>query len=693
MLLREVATPDPWSSLVDWAEISTRLLGRAARQVHRLEHAGPVVAFAATPDGRRIAAVSSEGLVRVWTIGGDTVASVDLPGAHGRFRLIDISRDGARVVAGGGVSEHGKAAPVWLWSVEGGLIGELRGHTGSVNDVAFRPDGLAAATASSDGTARVWDATNAAPMAEFKVPRRQTPDLWDDMASPWASVNRIAWRPDGQQLATGDVDGGVYEWTVGREKPTSTMRGHTRDVTALHYSADGERLVSGSSDDTMRIWVPATGALERTLELERGVEAVAFSPDRSRLATVSATPESALVWHLGFERAEPLKGTRWPVSVAFSDDGAYLVTADTNVAVVWRGSGFAWIDVLRGHDAHVFDARFTADGCILTAGHDGSVRVWQLDLGTRTSDTARLNGRAHSPDGARRLVGSGRDGEPVQEVEGDRILWGAPLGEIDVAAYSPDGETLALASHEGELMVLRGRTGELLQRWSLPDRIRIDTSALALRDDGTLAQLALLDVAVWDTNGQKIAALHQDGGADGATYYEGLAWSPDGAHLALTTNAHDVLLWRIGQPAPERSLRLVDQGESFLDRLGALAWSPDGTRLAIGSHGGYLFEYDVASLRPLARSHVDPLQELRYSPDGERLLFVDAVGADGTVPSVHDPATILDALWRTNRTCPDPADRERWLNLDPEAAARDHARCEAILACVLGGESAATCVR
>lgn len=136
-----------------------------------------------------------------------------------------------------------------------------------------------------------------------------------------------------------------------------------------------------------------------------------------------------------------------------------------------------------------------------------------------------------------------------------------------------------------------------------------------------------------------------------------------------------------------------DRGDSFLERLGALAWSADGTRLAIGSHDGDLFEYDVASLRPLARSHVDPLQELRYSSDGERLVFVDAVGREGTVPSLRDPATILAALWRTNRVCPAPADRERWLNLDPEAAVRDHARCEAILACILGGASPATCVR
>src|SRR5690606_8994795 len=125
--------------------------------------------------------------------------------------------------------------------------------------------------------------------------------------------------------------------------------------------------------------------------------------------------------------------------------------------------------------------------------------------------------------------------------------------------------------------------------------------AVALRDDGVLAHLDLFDVAVWDATGHKIAALHDDDGALGdAPYYAGLAWSPDGAHLAVITPT-DVLLWRIDQPAPERSLRRVHRGDRYTDGLHALAWSGDGTRLAIGSHAGDLFEYDVASLRRLVR--------------------------------------------------------------------------------------------
>lgn len=279
---------------------------------------------------------------------------------------------------------------------------------------------------------------------------------------------------------------------------------------------------------------------------------------------------------------------------------------------------------------------------------------------------------------------------PSRELEGDRALWSAPLGEVGAAAYSPDGATVAVSGGEGELIVLRSGTGEVLRRWSMvPDNS--SASALALRDDGTLASLSLFEVVVWDASGRKVAELRSDSEQLGHAQYAALAWSPDGAQLALATLAPEVLLWRTDRPAPDRSVSLARKLEPNYDRLAAVAWSGDGSRLAIGATSGRLFEYDVASLRPLARWSVDPLSDLRYSPDGERLMIVDIGGQTLTVPSWRDPAALLAALWRTNRSCPSAAERERWLNLDAAAAERDHARCVKILGCITGGGAPASC--
>jgi hypothetical protein len=106
-------------------------------------------------------------------------------------------------------------------------------------------------------------------------------------------------------------------------------------------------------------------------------------------------------------------------------------------------------------------------------------------------------------------------------------------------------------------------------------------------------------------------------------------------------------------------------------------------------------EFAVASLRPLARWHVDPLGDdgLRYDSSGGRLHTINIVGEPIDLPAIRDPAELTAALWQTNRACPTPAERARWLHLDEATAAADHDRCAAILACVVGGAAPATCVR
>jgi hypothetical protein len=114
------------------------------------------------------------------------------------------------------------------------------------------------ATASSDETGKVWDATTG---QEIRTLRGHA-----------SAVRGVAFSPDGQRLATASPDRTVKIWDAATGQEALTLRGHTKDVQSIAFSPDGQRLAAAAADSSVRVW--ETNLL--TLELRQQRQAAAL---------------------------------------------------------------------------------------------------------------------------------------------------------------------------------------------------------------------------------------------------------------------------------------------------------------------------------------------------------------------------------------------------------------------------------
>ena len=158
-------------------------------------------------------------------------------------------------------------------------IAVLHGHQGPVWSAAFSPDGMRILTASSDQTARIWDAASGQEIAV--LPGHQ--------GFMWSA----AFSPDGTRIITWSSDRIVRIWDA---VSGQVLRGQQASVLSAAFSPDGTRIVTPSSDQTARIWDAASGQEIAVLRGHQGVVAsAAFSPDGSRIVTASLD-NTARIW-------------------------------------------------------------------------------------------------------------------------------------------------------------------------------------------------------------------------------------------------------------------------------------------------------------------------------------------------------------------------------------------------------------
>jgi WD40 repeat protein len=538
-------------------------------------------------------------------------------------------------------------------------VNRLEGHSGWVNAVAISRDGMRIASG-GDKTVRLWSGKNgsqirkldewspvlAVAMSDYVgkvVSGTENGDGWirdvdalyrrKRLVGHHKAIKALAISADGQLIVSGSVDKSVRRWEGrGGQALGPPLIGHTNEVLAVAITPDGRRIVSGSKDGTVRLWDGTNGRpLGAPLRgHQTPVEAVAISPDGTHI--LSGSTDGNLLWWdgaRGTALTQPMRAhTLAVLSLAISGDGRTAVSGSTdNRLKVWdltRGVPREG-PTLHGHQAPVTSVAIDQDGRRIISGSlDGTVRVWDR-IGPPVSPPVlgRHSGAvwsvAVSPQGDR--MASGGDDSRVRLWQHRRLtgsLFSTPARPISVVRFSPDGARLAAAGAAGTLEVWDvNRNRPVVQvPVSSPTNPKKWVLSLAYSPDGRRIATGSLDagIRVWDASNGKLLLGPMFGHNGGVT---SLAYSPDGQLIVSGSYDSRLVVWD-----GRRGTRIGPPLEGHILPVTSVAVSPDQRTIASASQDRTIRIWDLRSGQPLRgpiHGHHEAVMAVAYSPDGELL--------------------------------------------------------------------------
>ncbi|HVX15766.1 MAG TPA: protein kinase [Pirellulales bacterium] len=527
----------------------------------------------------------------------------------------------------------------WEWNylirrLDGGRA-PLTGHKAGLWMADFNHDGTRVATASIDGTVKIWDAASGTLQEDIDAQpdpilpanmqlltpallRSQLHGVMSTFGIPKIPIMCVAFSPDGQRVASGSF------------APKVVQRGFSFDVDLR------------GSPGVVTLWDVKTGAQPTKLldfQEQLGVVlSLAFSPDGSRIASSSIDPEHTfVVWEA--VSGAVIKKVHGHAShihrLRYSADGRLLASVDTDGKVkFWDATTLEHVRTIDAHLAPIIDGVFTPDGQrFATASEDGTVRIWNTATGERirmlTGHTGSALGVAFGPDG-KLLASAGLD-RTVRlwdsETGNERITLRGHTEMVWSVAFSRDGNQLVSAGYDNTARI-----------WDSTPRSESPTNGVftitaqddhdhrvnrvAFSPDGRYLATSSWDNTVQLLDGNTGASVRPLVGHVGAVW--GIDFSSDGKRLVSAGWDRQVKIWDTAT------------GDAQLTMLGhtapvhAVAYSPDGQSVVSCGFDGQVKVWDAATgtLRTNCDGFIFPVFDVDFSPDGKRIA---SAGADRAI--------------------------------------------------------------
>jgi WD40 repeat protein len=447
-----------------------------------------------------------------------------------------------------------------------------------ITSVAFSPDGKTLATGSADivfsrraywrrfspwgsenNYVQLWDVETGALLGTLKGGN--------------SYITTVAFSPNGTLLASGSNysdDNAIRIWELasimdGNTDLLQIYRNHTRGVFQIEFSPDGELLISGSGDNSARVWDMQNEANNRILMYRSAAKVKVFA--------LSYNP---VLREDGFEL----------VALAGAD---FFHNTPTELLEIWDVSSGELISELSGHNSSLDSVEFSPDGRILASGGsypDNRILLWDVDSGK----VLRSLGEHYS--GVRSL------------------------------AFSPDGETLASSSWDGLLHLWNVQTGELKltnnEHTSVIHSTAFNSEQNILATGGDEGFVRLWDVK----NGELLAVLNTE-----SSRVTNLIFLETSSYLIVGTDEpeFDIQIWDIEKEERIKFLR----GHQSFPQVSALSLNEKtfASGGSLGDNTLYIWDLETdGNFLYSIGGHARSVKSIAFSPDGSLIASGDGKG-------------------------------------------------------------------
>jgi WD40 repeat protein/tetratricopeptide (TPR) repeat protein len=535
------------------------------------------------------------------------------------------------------------------------------GHTQEITSLSFSPDGRTLASASKDSTIRLWDVNIKSKLELTEADRIQkirfrdnqtivaslsnkTVQLFDQQLKPLQILKKnvyglvLSFSPDGQKILTQSSDDKLKLWRVGEQELNLTVS--SNGIKNVVLSPNGKIVVSIENDNTLSFFENNGKLIKLPHQLDTEIKKIMFSPNSELVALLEKN--KVQIWRNDGTHITDLSGHINQINeVSFSPDSELITTSgDDNLIHLWHNENGNWIYNLLPHkNTPEGQVKFSPNSEIIASFSQGSrnyggagrgeIKLWTRDgISVNTLIGYQIQELNFSQDNQKIAVINNDKTIQLSDIVGNLNLTLSHDGTVRSISFSPDGKLLASASQDSTIRLwdldgklikppLRGHSSGVSQVKFNPIN---GQSIVSVGDDGM--------VQMWNLYGDKYTRQmlqpaekedERNGWANNS-----IEFSDDGK-LVIFIRSRYVFLNGIYQMRTIAAKIWSSDGQPLKHPQGQhdfnnLTYSSDGKNIAWVDHDKALKLIDLQGSSPIIFSgHSDTVNSVSFSQNGKLL--------------------------------------------------------------------------